>query len=78
MFFKGVKKDAPLDQIRDPEIKFDNPDTWYIYLAVGNMDKFFDIEPYPLEWVAFDKQGNLKYYEFEHIKEAVCSGTPIG
>lgn len=53
-----------LEQIANPEHAFENPDAWYIDLAVGNLRKLARLLPYELPKICFFRKFHktLKIY----------------
>lgn len=46
----------------------DNPNTWYVYIASGNIKKAFDIIA-PMEFVAFSRHdGKKRIYSFNRMR----------
>ena len=46
----------------DPFEVYDNPDTWHIHLAAGDLSKIADSLPYPLPLVSFVRKNRLHFY----------------
>lgn len=40
--------------------KPNDPDTWYVHAASGDLSKAWSILPYPLPWLAFERLRNGK------------------
>jgi hypothetical protein len=55
----------------------DKIDCWYIQYATGNKKRFFDVCPFDLEWVVFERrdEANRKVYKFETLKKRLCYGN---
>lgn len=66
---RAVRKGAPYRLITDPSIEFEDPDCWFFHVATGQIDKFLNLEPFPLEWVGFERNNDLRYYYKDHIRE---------
>lgn len=47
-----------------------NLDCWFVHYAAGNLDRLFEICPYELEWVAFERGDfkPLKFYKLDRIR----------
>ena len=73
---RPVEKNADETLIKDPAYKFYNPDTWLVYLAAGDMAKFFDYEPYPLPWMAWERQNVLRFHRREHVYRLLAGSRP--
>jgi hypothetical protein len=61
----------------DSDNCLDKIDCWYIQYASGNRKRFFEICPYPLEWVVFEKNGEHKRraHKFDKLRERLRYGT---
>ncbi len=53
-------------------------DTWFVYLAVGpgNVHRFQEVAPFPLEWVGWNKHKGdnpniLNFYKWDKFKRKV-------
>lgn len=56
---KGKKSEKELDKL----------DCWYVHYAAGDLKRLFEIAPYELEWVAFERNNDkLKFYKVERIR----------
>lgn len=48
-------------------------DNWFVELAVGNMQRFFEVAPFKTEWVGFARfakgKKESKWYQWEKIKK---------
>lgn len=54
----------------------DKNDAWYIQYATGNIKRFFEVCPFPLEWVVFErrfKEGR-RAYKFDKLKQRLHYG----
>ena len=50
------------------EDALDIDDSWYIYIASGNLSKAFDIIP-KKEWIVFERfDGKIRSYNFERMR----------
>lgn len=60
---KGITPDRVLIEHHD------NPDTWAVWLAAGEMTRANVMEsiPYPLEWVVFARDNRLKCYNLQAL-----------
>lgn len=46
----------------------DEADTWFVYLAAGNLTEFFEVMPYPLKFVCFWRRCSPRFYELEQLR----------
>lgn len=68
---RGVLKNAPYSLVTDPSVTFDEPDSWLVYLAVGDISDFFRYEPYPLRWIGFERENVLRFHSRNKIKRII-------
>lgn len=53
----------------------DKADAWYVQFAAGDLNRLFDVCPYPLEWVIFERRGgSKKAYNFNKLKQRLQNG----
>ena len=53
---------------RNPEINLDIADTWYVYIATGNIKRVFEIAK-PLKYVSFERfDKTLRLIEFKKVR----------
>lgn len=54
---------SPAD-IVNPMVKFsrDHCDCWHVYLAAGDLNHFFEIEPYILPYLSWEKRNVLRVH----------------
>lgn len=64
---RPVKHDAPYSQITDPAVSFENPDCWFVYLCAGNIRDALRLAPWPLPFVAWDRDNVLRVFPFEKV-----------
>jgi hypothetical protein len=62
--WRPVCASASLEQIANAEHAFENPDAWYVDLAVGNLRKLARLLPYELPKICFFRKfhATLKIY----------------
>ena len=47
----------------------DKLDCWYVHYATGNLNRLFEICPYDVEWVAFERGDEpLRFYKLDRIR----------
>ena len=75
---RGVKRDAPQDQIVDPSYCFprEEQDCWHVYLMSGDVRKVWDILPYSLPFISFERKNELRFYKSEDINRFSYAFTP--
>jgi len=50
------------------KIKLDKPDTWFVYITAGNLERAFQVIK-PKKFVAFERfDGQLRIYDFERMR----------
>lgn len=65
---RPVRRDANINEIKNPAVEFNNPDAWWIYLASGNyLDLLFRFEPFPLPWYGWERQNVPRWYPRETV-----------
>jgi hypothetical protein len=80
MFIMGrpVRHDAPREELVNPWFVFPRAewDAWMVYLAAGNLAEFWRVEPFPLEFVIFERQNVIRCFYAKHVKR-LCSSKPL-
>jgi hypothetical protein len=73
---RAVVRTAAPEWILDPANPFarEDCDTWLVYLAAGDLGKAWSILPWPLPWLAFERNNDLRFYELARIRR--LSTTP--
>lgn len=49
-------------------------DTWFCYLAVGNLERFLELAPFKLQWVLFhrqEKDDKDRWYSWKGFERAI-------
>lgn len=67
---RAVRHDAAPEQIVNPEIEFGpDADAWMVYCATGvcGLDKFLDYEPYPLPFIGWERDNQLRFWPRERL-----------
>lgn len=66
---------ASLDDINDPCSGWDSRhvDCWHVYLAAGDLSRFFDFCPYELPLVSFVRKNRLHFQNFHRLKAKLQS-----
>lgn len=67
---RPIVKAADPVLIVDPWMRFPSAfaDCWHVYLFAGNLARVWDILPWPLPWVAFERKNELRFYSQEAIR----------
>ncbi len=49
--------------------ELDKDDCWYVQYASGQINRFFEVCPFPLEWIVFERWGTTRRraYKFDRI-----------
>jgi hypothetical protein len=76
---RPVKQNALQSEIVNPAHVFPprECDCWHIYLFAGSMHLLFELMPFPLPWVSFERQNRLIFVPMERIRRylnAISSG----
>lgn len=76
MMGRPVNKDAPREWIVDPSHEFaaDDWNCWLLYLAAGRISDFWRYEPFPLDFVAWERKNVLRTYYAATVK-TLCSSS---
>lgn len=61
---RPVRHDAHYSQIIDPSHTFDDPDCWFVYLCAGRLRDVFRFLPWPLPFVCWERNNNLRVFPF--------------
>lgn len=66
---RPVIRTAPAWQIVDPAHTFARADcdTWMVYLAAGDLGRAWDVLPWPLPWLAFERKNELRFLPAEAV-----------
>lgn len=75
MMGRPVLRCAPVESILNPNVRFWNYDTWMVHGAAGNLRRFFDYEPVPLPWIAFQRRNVLRFWPRERIRSLCAKST---
>lgn len=67
---RPVVRSAAPNLILDPWMRFPSRfcDCWHVYLFAGNIVKAWEILPFPLEWMSFERKNDLRFYRLEDIR----------
>lgn len=73
---RAVPSMAPVRMLVDPWNAFDEADcdTWFIYLAAGNMQRFFQCHDFvgvKKEWLAWERNNAIRWHKFNRTR-ALC------
>ena len=70
-----VCRDWPEEWIRDP---WQNPpgerDCLHVYLAAGDISKFFTFGHFPVKWCSFERGNVLRFHSYQSLKQR-CTRT---
>tara|TARA_R110000796_G_scaffold252537_2_gene387458 strand:+ start:4588 stop:4932 length:345 start_codon:yes stop_codon:yes gene_type:complete len=69
---RAVKWDSP--EILNLEYEFlpDEVDTWFVWLAAGDMSEFFSACAFPMDYVAFERNGKIRRWPIARFQK-LCS-----
>ena len=56
----GFVFSTPVFFVAGIEARLDEKDCWYVFAASGDIGKMWDMLPYPLGWIAFERIHNDK------------------
>lgn len=73
MMGRAVPSGEGIERLRNPWVWFRRVecDTWWIYLAAGDMAKFWAVEPYPQKFVAFERANAPRFYDCARIRNRI-------
>lgn len=76
VFFMARPVDSNADPFGydDPWLTYDDPDTWHIYLAAGDLTMVGGLVPYPLPWVSFVRKNSLRFRNSKHMQSLLRYG----
>lgn len=68
---RPVLKAAPIEQIVNCRHIFTGItcDCWHVYLACGDIARAWEVLPWPLPWISFERKNELRFHELERIRE---------
>lgn len=66
---RPVLKDAAPEFIVDPHCKYpkEQADCWMIYLMAGDTGKAWDVLPWDLEFICFERNNELRFHLLEDV-----------
>ncbi len=72
---RPVKKDAPHGLILDSSYAFVRRecDCWHIHLAAGNLEQAWQILPWQLPWLCFERKNELRFVPADRIQRLCAS-----
>ena len=75
---RPICRSAMCGLILDPSYQFkrEECDAWHIYLAAGNLSKAWDILPWPLGWLSFERKNVLRFHPTERIRRLCVTALP--
>jgi len=79
---RPVIRTAPEAQIVDPWHRFPSGqcDCWHVYLMAGNMAKAWEILPWAMPWMSFERKNELRFVPLEAMKRLAlpspCATNP--
>lgn len=71
---RPVNREAEAAEICEPTWQFarEECNCWYVHAMAGDLRRVWEILPWPLGWVAFERihdgKRNLRFYPTEHMK----------
>ena len=73
LMIRPVGTGSTREMIVDPLCQFreESCNAWFVYLAAGNLPDLFSLAPYPLEFICYERFGELKIVRFQSISEKV-------
>ena len=73
-----VQHDADPALIVNPWHRFETGDCWMVYLAAGKIVKDpYRWVPYPLPWVAFERENQLRVWPLERVLRLCGEKCPL-
>lgn len=55
--------------VADPSVTFPGlVDAWYVHLAAGDLGRVWDILPWHLPLIGFDRGGEVRFYQLEQVR----------
>lgn len=66
------------EDIVNPSFEFpkDKCDCWMVYLMAGDVTKVWNIMPYPLPKVCFERRNELRFYSLDSIRRIQTNPIP--
>lgn len=67
---RPVPRHAAPALIVDPAVLFprEQCDAWMVYLAAGDLGRAWDVLPWPLPWLVFERGNELRFVPLDAIK----------
>jgi hypothetical protein len=72
---RAVCKDAPHADIVNPWVNFPSGDCWHLYLFAGPMQAAFDLAPYHLNFVSYERRNLLRVHPLDRIRQRCINGS---
>lgn len=70
---RPVWSKGPVENIINPWFNaFSHYDTWHVYLYAGELAQPFQVAPYPLRYVSWEKRNKLRRYTWLEVQNHVA------
>ena len=70
---RKIDSSAPVHDIVNPWINFENPDCWHLWVYAGDMIRAFSFADTTLPLVSFERKNKLRFYPWDIIFKKVSS-----
>ena len=66
------------EDIVNPAFEFprEKCDCWHVYLMAGDTTRVWDIMPYPLPKISFERRNELRFYALDSIRRIQTNPIP--
>lgn len=72
-FVRPVDARESYSVITDPRIIPKEPTAWWVHILVGRVPFLFNLLPYPLPLVGWERDNKARFYEYNHLKRWIHS-----
>lgn len=71
---RPVQKEVEAWKIVDPSVYFPPElcNCWHVFVMAGDVSKVWDILPWPLGTISFERRNELRFYSAERIRRLSC------
>lgn len=80
---RPVRSTSPARDLLSPWIIFPDPDAWMVWLAAGDLQEMFRLEPFQLPYYVWERNNQLRRYTATRVHQLIdrftistCSTIP--
>jgi hypothetical protein len=73
---RPVAQGADYLRLTNPALSFEEPNCWWIYLAVGDIGRALKLIPYPLAYIGWERNNEPRFHLFDRVVRDFQSPDP--